>query len=84
MDTSTCILNAKLTEGFVFLLDKLLKYQNCKGLAVTSYKYGDDCYLPADLTVSKRPETSYRVKIHFAVFNHLDLLFSFIKPVETW
>ena len=39
--------------------------------------------LPADLTVSKRPGTSYRIKIHFAVFNHLYLLFSFMKLVET-
>ena len=38
---------------------------------------------PADLTVSKRPRTSYRIKIHFAVFNHVHLLFSFIKLVET-
>ena len=40
-------------------------------------------YCPADLTVSKRPGTSYRIKIHFAVFNHLHLLFSFMKLVET-
>ena len=39
--------------------------------------------LPADLTVSKWPGTSYRIKIHFAVFNHLYLLFSFMKLVET-
>ena len=38
---------------------------------------------PADLTVSKRPGTSYRIQIHFAVFNHLYLLFSFVKLVET-
>ena len=37
----------------------------------------------ADLTVSKRPGTSYRIKIHFAVFNHLYLLFSFMKLVDT-
>ena len=40
-------------------------------------------YLPADLTVSKRPGTRYRIKIHFAVFNHLYLLFSFMKLIET-
>ena len=34
---------------------------------------------PADLTVSKRPGTSFRIEIHFAVFNRLYLLFSFIK-----
>ena len=39
---------------------------------------------PADLTVSKRPGTSYRIEIHFAVFSGLYLLFSFIKLVETW
>ena len=39
---------------------------------------------PADLTVSKRPGTSFRIEIHFAVFNRLYLLFSFIKLVETW
>ena len=37
----------------------------------------------ADLTVSKRPETSYQIEIHFAVFNHLYLLFSLMKLVET-
>ena len=39
---------------------------------------------PADLTVRKRPGTSYRIEIHFAVFNLLYLLFSFAKLVETW
>ena len=38
---------------------------------------------PDDLTASKRPGTSYRIKIHFAVFNHLYLLFSFMKLVKT-
>ena len=38
----------------------------------------------ADLTVSKRSETSYRIEIHFAVVNHSYLLFSFVKLVETW
>ena len=38
---------------------------------------------PADLTLTKRPRTSYRIKIHFAVFNHVYLLFSFMKLVET-
>ena len=38
---------------------------------------------PADLTMTKRPGTSYQIKIHFAVFNHLYLLFSFMKLVET-
>ena len=33
---------------------------------------------PADLTW-----TSYRIEIHFAVFNHLYLVFSFMKLVET-
>ena len=39
--------------------------------------------LPADLTASKRPGSSYQIEIHFAVFNHLYLLFSFRKLVET-
>ena len=39
---------------------------------------------PADLTVRKRHGTSYRIEIHFAVFNLLYLLFSFAKLVETW
>ncbi len=30
----------------------------------------------ADLSVSKRPGTSNRIEIHFAVFNHLYLSFS--------
>ena len=38
----------------------------------------------ADLTVSERPGTNYRIEIRFAVFNRLCLLFSFIKLVETW
>ena len=33
-------------------------------------------YLPADLTVRKRPETSYQIEIHFTIFTHLSLLFS--------
>ena len=37
----------------------------------------------ADLTVSKRPGTSYRIEIHFIVFNRLYLLVFFIKLVET-
>ncbi len=37
----------------------------------------------ADLTVSKRPGTSNRIEIHFAVFNHLYLCFSFMKLAET-
>ena len=40
-------------------------------------------YCPADLTVTKRPGANYRIKILFAVFNHLHLLFSFVKLVET-
>ncbi len=39
--------------------------------------------LLADLTVSKRPGTSNRIEIHFAVFNHLYLCFSFVKLAET-
>ncbi len=30
-------------------------------------------YVLADLTVRKRPGTSNRIEIHFAVFNHLYL-----------
>ena len=37
----------------------------------------------ANLTVSKRPETSYQIEIHFAVVNHLYLLFSFVILAET-
>ena len=37
----------------------------------------------AGLTVSKRPGNSHQIEIHFAVFNHLYLLFSFVKLVET-
>ena len=32
----------------------------------------------ADLTVSKRPGTSHQIEIHFAVVNHLYLLFPFV------
>ena len=41
------------------------------------------CQQLADLTVSKRPGTSYHIEIHFAVGNHLYLLFSFVNLVET-
>ena len=37
----------------------------------------------ADLTVSKRPGTSYQIEIHFAVVNHLYFLFSLVNLVET-
>ncbi len=37
----------------------------------------------ADLAVSKRPGTSNRIEIHFAIFNHLYLCFSFMKFAET-
>ena len=37
----------------------------------------------ADLTMSKRPGTSYQIEIHFAVVNRLYLLFFFTKLVET-
>ena len=37
----------------------------------------------ADLTVSKRPGTSFRIEIHFLVFNRFYFLFSFMKLVET-
>ena len=40
-------------------------------------------YTLADLTLSKRPGTSYQIEIHFAVVNHSYLLFSFVKLVET-
>ena len=40
-------------------------------------------YKLADLTVSKRPGTSFRIEIHFTVFNRFNLLFSFMKLVET-
>ena len=38
----------------------------------------------ADLTVSERPGTSYRIEIRFLVLNYLYLLFFFMKLVETW
>ena len=37
----------------------------------------------ADLTVSKRPGTSYQLEIYSAVADYLYLLFSFVKLVET-
>ena len=38
---------------------------------------------PAALTVSKRPGTSFRIDIHFTVFNRFYLLFPFMKLAET-
>ena len=35
------------------------------------------------VTASTRPGTSYHIEIHFAVVNHLYLLFSFLNLVET-
>ena len=37
----------------------------------------------ADLTVSKRPGSSYQIEIHFAFYKHSYLLFAFIEAVET-
>ena len=34
------------------------------------------------LTISKRPGTSYQIEIHFAVVNHLYLLFSFVNLLK--
>jgi hypothetical protein len=39
---------------------------------------------PSDLTVSKRPGTSYQIEIHFSGFNRLHLLFCFMKLAETF
>ena len=60
----------------LYLLECGLKPGNFFGFVLVNYL--------ADVTVSKRPGTSYRIEIHFAVFNRLYLLFSFIKLVETW
>ena len=38
----------------------------------------------ADLTVIKRLETSHQIEIHFAIFNLLYLLFSFMKLAGIW
>ena len=35
------------------------------------------------MIVSKRSGTSYQIEIHFAVVNHLYLLFSLVNLVET-
>ena len=43
----------------------------------------DGRILLAGLTTSKRPGTSCQIEMHFAVVNHLYLLFSFVKLVET-
>ena len=57
---------------------------SCNNFVLTVVNRNDFLPIAADLTVSKRPGTSYRIKIHFAVFNHLYLLFSFMKLVEIW
>ena len=63
----------------IFLLPVTLKAH-----FVFSDHLNDNNNNPADLTVSKRPGTSYRIEIHFAFFNHsIYLLFSFVKLVET-
>ena len=48
--------------------------------AVTPIKI---CRQLVDQTVGKMLETSYRVEIHFSVFDHLYHLFSSVKLVET-
>ena len=48
-----------------------------------SYHVPNIQYNLADLTVSKRPGTSYQIESYFAVVNHLYPLFSFAKLVET-
>ena len=55
----------------------------CLPAAVSAIHRSYNRPLPADLTVSKRPGTSYQIEIHFAVFIHSHLLFSFMKLVET-
>ena len=40
-------------------------------------------YIPTLSDLGKRPGTSYKIEIHFPVVNHLYLLFSFVKLVET-
>ena len=72
-------LKAKQT---VFVMLSSVSMKNIK-LGMLYVCVTEHSYNSADLTVSKRPGTSYQIKIHFAVFNHLYLLFSFIKLVET-
>jgi hypothetical protein len=41
----------------------------CKETAAQYIKYDFFCTVTANLTLCKRPGTSYRIEIHFAVFN---------------
>ena len=56
---------------------KQLSQYLCLVQSFLAYKY------LAGLTVSKKPGTGYQIEIHFAVVNHLYLLFSLVKLVET-
>ena len=73
---------ASITSGEMANCDKL-----CTNLACTicteKYRTSVRYFSLADLTVSKRPGTSNRIEIHFAVFNHLYLCFSSMKLVKT-
>ena len=51
--------------------------------SVLKYKIKNAANHPADLTVSKGSGTRYRIEIHSAVLNHVYLLISFMKLVET-
>ena len=63
----------------------LLKYASCSPSCIFKQLGSKHALLfsLADLIVGKRPGTSYQIEIHFAVVNHLYLLFSFVKLVET-
>ena len=62
------------------MIAKVVPFQVQRG---TIHSASDVRSTLADLTVSKRPGTSGRTEIHFAVFNHLYLCLSFMKLAET-
>ena len=70
-------------KGFSLANSKYLRYYVQK-FCFTAWRGKIIANFPADLTLSNRLGTSYRIEIHFAVFNRLYLLFSFIKLVKTW
>ena len=62
-------------EAFFLVINLIIFDQEEIFLALITYQ--------SDLTVSKRPGASYQIEIHFAVVNHLYLLFSFVNLVKT-
>ena len=73
---------AKFISDVIKAASEHLFYNTVNNMELKDDKFATSLIL-ADLTVSKTPGTSYKIEIHFAVVNHLYLLFSFVNLIET-